>query len=93
MTYDLKIINGQVFDGEGGEPVATNVAVKDGVIDYLLPRMERSVSAARSLVEMLDKRALVKKTPITRAVAREVLAMMQENDETWPEDPADGEPE
>lgn len=47
--------------------------VKDGVIDYLLPRMERSVAAARSLVEALDKRALVKRTPITRSVAREVL--------------------
>lgn len=54
--------------------------VKDGVIDYLLPRMERSVAAARMLVEALDKRALVKKTPITRAVAREVLAATSEPD-------------
>ncbi len=50
--------------------------VKDGVIDYLLPRMERSVSAAREIVERMDKRALVKQTPITRAIAREIL-------ETW----------
>lgn len=47
--------------------------VKDGVIDYLLPRMERSVSAARAIVERMDKRALVKQTPITRAIARETL--------------------
>lgn len=32
MQYDLKIINGMVFDGEGNEPVHTNVAVIDGVI-------------------------------------------------------------
>lgn len=50
--------------------------VKDGVIDYLLPRMERSVRAAREIVERMDKRALVKQTPITRAIAREIL-------ETW----------
>ena len=44
-----------------------------GVIEYLLPRMDRSVAAARQLVDMLDKRALGKKTPVTRNVAREVL--------------------
>lgn len=32
MDYDLKIINGSVFDGEGNDPVRTNVGVKDGVI-------------------------------------------------------------
>lgn len=32
MQYDLKIINGTVFDGEGNDPVVTNVAVKNGVI-------------------------------------------------------------
>ena len=30
--YDLKIINGQIFDGNGGEPVYANLAVKDGII-------------------------------------------------------------
>jgi chromosomal replication initiation ATPase DnaA len=47
--------------------------VIDGVIDYLLPRMDRSVAAARRLVDLMDKRALVKKTRVTRAVAREAL--------------------
>ncbi|MDZ7781999.1 MAG: amidohydrolase family protein [Halioglobus sp.] len=32
MDYDLKIINGTVYDGEGNAPLATNVAVKDGLI-------------------------------------------------------------
>tara|TARA_R110002096_G_scaffold270709_4_gene464498 strand:+ start:452 stop:1132 length:681 start_codon:yes stop_codon:yes gene_type:complete len=47
--------------------------VRAGVIDYLLPRMERSVSAVRDLVDRMDKLALARRTPITRAVARAVL--------------------
>ncbi len=30
--YDLKIVNGTVFDGSGTEPVETNIGVKNGVI-------------------------------------------------------------
>ena len=52
--------------------------VNAGVIEYLLPRMDRSVAAARHLVELIDKRALVKKTPVTRSVARDVLEMWGE---------------
>jgi chromosomal replication initiation ATPase DnaA len=52
--------------------------IKPGVIEYLLPRMDRSIAAAHYLVEMLDKRALAKKSVVTRAVAREVL-------EAWPD--------
>ncbi|MFT6955880.1 MAG: N-acyl-D-aspartate/D-glutamate deacylase [Halieaceae bacterium] len=32
MHYDLKITNGLVFDGEGNDPIATDVAVRGGVI-------------------------------------------------------------
>ena len=32
MDYDLKIINGLVFDGEGNAPVQQAVAISDGVI-------------------------------------------------------------
>ena len=32
MKYDLKIMNGLVFDGEGNEPQATNIAIKDHII-------------------------------------------------------------
>ncbi|MEH6592129.1 MAG: amidohydrolase family protein [Halioglobus sp.] len=32
MQYDLKIINGLLLDGEGGDGVATNIAVRKGVI-------------------------------------------------------------
>ena len=32
MQYDLKIVNGLVFDGEGNEPQLQNVAIKDQII-------------------------------------------------------------
>jgi len=32
MTFDLKIKNGLVFDGDGGEPVRADIGVKGGVI-------------------------------------------------------------
>jgi len=32
MTLDIKIKNGLVYDGNGGEPVHTNVGIKDGLI-------------------------------------------------------------
>lgn len=55
------------------------VSIHPGVIDYLLPRMERSVADVRRLVARMDKLALAKKSPINRAVAREVLETWQEN--------------
>lgn len=54
--------------------------VGEGVLAYLLPRMERSVAAARALVEKLDSRALAKQTAVTRTVAREVLEAWREGD-------------
>jgi len=44
-----------------------------GVLDYLLPRMERSVEFARRLVAWLDREALARKGPVTRNLAREAL--------------------
>lgn len=43
------------------------------VIDFLLPRMERSLSAAAAIVEVLDREALSAGRPITRPMAAEVL--------------------
>ncbi|PIW27556.1 MAG: hypothetical protein COW29_11105 [Rhodobacterales bacterium CG15_BIG_FIL_POST_REV_8_21_14_020_59_13] len=45
----------------------------DGLIDYLLPRMERSVEGARRLVEALDREALARRSLINRGIARRVL--------------------
>lgn len=49
------------------------VEVPPNLIPYLLPRMERSVEAARRLVAHLDARSLAAHRPITRALAAEVL--------------------
>ncbi|MEM9617305.1 MAG: amidohydrolase family protein [Pseudomonadota bacterium] len=32
MTFDYKIIGGQVYDGDGGDALQTNIGVKDGLI-------------------------------------------------------------
>jgi chromosomal replication initiation ATPase DnaA len=53
--------------------------IRPGVVEYLLPRMERSVSAVRNLVDRMDKLALVRQTPITRSVARAALDAMTED--------------
>jgi chromosomal replication initiation ATPase DnaA len=43
------------------------------VVDYVLPRMERSLVAAQALVAALDRAALAGRRPITVALARTVL--------------------
>ena len=43
------------------------------LVAYLLPRMERSIAAARALIAALDARALASHRPITRQLAAEVL--------------------
>lgn len=44
-----------------------------GLIDYLLPRMDRSFSAAKNLIQRLDTAALRLKRPVTPRLARTVL--------------------
>lgn len=50
-----------------------------GVLDYVLPRMERSVDFARVLVAWLDREALARKGPVTRTLAREGLEALSSN--------------
>ena len=47
-----------------------------GVLEYLLPRMDRSVDYARRLVAWLDREALARKGPVTRTLAREGLTAL-----------------
>lgn len=47
--------------------------VEARVLDYLLVRMERSLSAAGSLVDNLDRLSLERNRPITRQLASEVI--------------------
>lgn len=49
------------------------LAVAPQLIDWLVPRMERSLGAARALVAALDARALSEGRAVTRAIAAEVL--------------------
>ncbi|WP_347310355.1 chromosomal replication initiator DnaA [Defluviimonas sp. SAOS-178_SWC] len=49
------------------------ISVAPTLIDWLLPRMDRSFAAARRLVAELDARALAKGGAVTRALAAEVL--------------------
>ncbi len=56
--------------------------IADGMIAYLLPRMERSVDGARRLVAELDKVAMARRTPVNRGVARRVLETWDETNES-----------
>jgi chromosomal replication initiation ATPase DnaA len=53
------------------------LVVSEDVIRYVLPRMERSFSAARDIVETADRIALAAKKPVTVALMRQVLAGLQ----------------
>jgi len=54
------------------------LAVGSDVIQYLVPRMERSFEAARHLVDALDRQSLTGKRRVTVPLAREVLAKFQQ---------------
>lgn len=49
------------------------LAVEESVISYLLPRMERSIAAARRLVDVVDRTALTERAPVTRPFVAKVL--------------------
>lgn len=61
------------------------VAAPPSLIPYLLARMERSIDAARHLVAELDRRALARGRPISRADA---AALFHETDARSPLDSA-----
>ena len=54
------------------------VAVEPHVVQFMLRRMERSLSAARRIVERLDRVALERKIRISRTLAAEILEGMDE---------------
>jgi chromosomal replication initiation ATPase DnaA len=55
------------------------VKVDPKVINYLVPRMERSAEEAAALVELLDRLALARGSAITRSLAAEALAQRQQD--------------
>lgn len=57
------------------------LAVEPHVIDQLAMRTDRSFAAVADIVAAIDERALAAKRPVTRVLAREVLAEQQQSDE------------
>jgi chromosomal replication initiation ATPase DnaA len=49
------------------------IAVDEALISYLMVRIERSFAAARAVVATLDREALRRQRPVTRALAGEIL--------------------
>lgn len=54
------------------------VEVEPHVVQYLVRRIERSLATAMRVVERLDRIALERKTPITRALAAETVSAMDQ---------------
>ena len=54
--------------------------VDEGVISFMLPRMERTFAAARAAVAAIDKRSLAEHRNVTVPLARRVLDSLAEED-------------
>jgi len=54
------------------------IKVDESLVTYLLARLERSFAAARAAVDAIDREALRRKRPVTRALAAEVLEVQWE---------------
>ncbi|CAN5247230.1 DnaA regulatory inactivator HdaA [soil metagenome] len=55
-----------------------NIRPTDDVLPYLLRRMERSVPAARDLVDRIDEAADAEQRPISRVLVRQILEIEAE---------------
>ena len=69
------------------------IAVESSLIDFLIPRMERSFETAQGIVEALDREALARGRPITRALAAGLLAAAPELAAPGDEDASDRDPD
>jgi|APTNR8051073442_1049403.scaffolds.fasta_scaffold04312_4 chromosomal replication initiation ATPase DnaA len=57
------------------------IRVDDALIDFLVPRMERSYAAAARIVSLIDETALTTKRRVTLSLARDVLAHEEPDDD------------
>ncbi|MFK8251680.1 P-loop NTPase family protein [Ancylobacter terrae] len=57
------------------------IAPDEGLVTFLLARVERSVAALADLVAALDREALARGRPVTRALAAELLRAREGDDE------------
>ena len=60
------------------------LVVDTGVVGYIALRIERSLDAARSFVDALDREALARQSRISRTMAGDVLCSMRSRDEQVP---------
>ena len=56
------------------------LVVDTSVVEYLALRIERSLAAARAIVQVLDREALAHARPVTRPMAAEVLRRMDDGE-------------
>ncbi len=57
----------------------------EALLSYLLPRVERSIAGLRDIVAELDREALARKRPLTRALASELLRSRAAGPESTPD--------
>ena len=57
------------------------ITPEEGLLTYILPRVERSIAALRDLVAELDREALARKRPLTRGLASELLRARESSDD------------
>ena len=55
------------------------IAVDPSVVGYIALRIERSLEAARGIVAALDREALARGKPVTRAMAAAIAARRRRN--------------
>jgi chromosomal replication initiation ATPase DnaA len=60
------------------------LVVDTGVVGYIALRIERSLGAARSFIDALDREALARQSRISRAIAGDVLLSMDHGGEQGP---------
>jgi chromosomal replication initiation ATPase DnaA len=56
--------------------IERQLAVDAEVVSYIAVRLERSLDAARSFIDALDRESLARRSRVTRAIARDVLSSM-----------------
>ena len=65
----------------------------EALLSYLMPRVERSIAGLRDVIAALDREALARKRPLTRALASELLrrrAGAQDTPAESPDHPSSG---
>lgn len=67
------------------------ISVDEATLQYLLARMERSVSGAEALVAAIDRAALAARRPVTRALVAELMKVLPGADGEEDEPDADAD--